>query len=72
VNETSAVHRLDRSADWLRPEALAHVFDQLRQPAGVGQCNTYLETLTVLVENAHVQAFTAEIQTGMQHTNRAS
>jgi hypothetical protein len=48
------------------------MFNQLRQPARVGQRNTHLETLTVLVENTHVQAFTAEIQTSMQHTNRAS
>jgi hypothetical protein len=56
----------------LRTVAIANVLDKLRQTAGVGNRNTYLKTLAPLVENTDVQAPTTEIQTGMQHTNRAS
>jgi hypothetical protein len=70
VHEAGAVHRLDRGADWL-----AMTLEPMRQTVqsiGIGRRGTNLERRTLAVEQVEVETLATEIQTGVQHRNRAS
>ena len=65
VDEAGTVHRLDR-----RPNRLTMTLESSRQPAqavGIGRGRAHLNGDTARVEQMEVEAFAAEIQTGVQH-----
>jgi len=65
VDETGAVHRLDRRDDRLAEAADAS--GQAAQTVSVGRRSADLDLLAQLIEQAEVETLAAEIQSGVQH-----
>jgi hypothetical protein len=64
AHEPRAGHRLDHPA---HPTLRSHTLDEVAQPVSVRRRRQALDDVTLLADQAHVQAPTTEIQSSVQH-----